>query len=220
MIKKTIILLILLFFVCSLSFSQIIDERKIQVMRESVLLELMFHKVQEGIVFCYSGGTKTTGFFISKDGWIITAGHKVDRDFPVAHPIYVKLQRLPDAKVFQSVEILPPTGIWDLLLFKIDYKPKFYFKKFSKPFLLQENWVFGFRLASGKVPSSAGYITLDVNYPYLLLTTASVINGNSGSPVLSRNGDVLGIVVRGQKFGDGLFISSNWVKKYLKENLK
>lgn len=220
MIKKITLLLILLLFVCSLSFSQFVNETKIQVLRESILLELMFHKVQRGIVFCHSGNSKTTGIFVSKDGWILTPRHKVDGDFPIVQTIYVKLQRTPNAEVFQSVEILPPTGIWDLLLFKIDYKPKFYFKKFAEPFLLQENWVFGFRYGSGKVPSSVGYIAINVDYPYLLLTTASVIHGNSGSPVLSRSGEVLGVVIKGHKYGDGLFISSKYVEEYIKENLK
>ena len=189
------------------------------IKKESVLLQLMFVKVQQGIVYCYSGNNKTTGIFVSKDGWILTVGHKVDKDFPGANPIYVKLERTPKSKVYKSTKILPVALEWDLLLFKIDYKPKFYFKRFSAPYLLQENWIFGFRLSSGKVPSSIGYITHNIKLPHLLLTTASTISGNSGSPILSRKGDVLGIIVKGYEFGDGFFISSVIAKKYIKENL-
>jgi len=191
----------------------------VETVSESILLNDMFHRVQRGIVYCYSGNSKTTGIFVSKDGWILTAGHKVDRDFPDAHPIYVKLERTNEAKTFKSTKILPIAKDWDLLLFKIDYKPKFYFKQFAKPHLLQENWVFGFRLEGGKVPSNLGYITINVAFPRLLLTTASSINGNSGSPVLSRDGRVLGILVRGYQFGDGFFISSVFLKTYIKESL-
>lgn len=190
------------------------------VEKESELLRQMFNKVEQGIVYCYSGNSKTTGIFVSKDGWILTAGHKVDRDFPNANPIYVKLVRVSNATVYQSTKILPVARGWDLLLFKIDYKPKFYFKRFSKPYLMQENWVFGFRSTSGKVPSGAGYITHNTRTPELLLTTASIIYGNSGSPVLSREGKVLGILVRGYPFGDGFFISSVVVEKYMKDVLK
>lgn len=218
--KRIITLLVLLFFICSFLPALQNLQTTNQNPRESMALELMFNRVQKGIVYCESGGSKTTGIFVSKDGWILTAGHKVDKDFPMVHPIHVKLRRTPDAEVFKSTKILPPAGIWDLLLFKIDYKPKFYFKKFSKPFFLQENWVFGFRLGSGKVPSPAGYITNNMDFPILLLTTASVANGNSGSPVLNRYGAVLGITVKGYPFGDGLFISSQSVKKFIKENLK
>ncbi len=186
---------------------------------EYILLGDMFNKVERGIVYCYSNNSKTTGIFVSKDGWILTAGHKVDRDFPDAHPIYVKLERTNEAKTFKSTKILPVANGWDLLLFKIDYKPKFYFKRFIKPRLLQENWIFGFRLASGKVPSNLGYITHNVALPRLLLTTANSINGNSGSPVLSRKGEVLGILVQGYEWGDGFFISAVIVKVYIKESL-
>ena len=194
--------------------------RNTRQLPESKQLKDMFIKVQRGIVYCYSGNSKTTGIFVSKDGWVLTAGHKVDRDFPDAHTIHVKLIRTSDAKVFKSTKILPLAKGWDLLLFKIDYKPKFYFKRFIIPHLLQENWIFGFRLTSGKVPSNLGYITHSVDFPNLLLTTASIIFGNSGSPVLSRDGNVLGILVRGYQFGDGFFISAMVVKEYIKTHLK
>jgi len=187
---------------------------------ESERLAIMFNEVKDGIVFCYSDGSKTTGIFVSKDGWILTAGHKVDKDFPAAHRIHVKLTRGDDGEVFQSVKIISPPPDWDLLLFKIDYKPKFYFKRFKKPYLFQENWIFGFRISSGKVPSSAGYITHNTQLPKLLLTTAPVIGGNSGSPVLDRKGNVLGVLTRGYAFGDGFFIPSVVVKEYIKVNLK
>ena len=193
---------------------------RVAVIGKSVLLKGMFVKASRGIVYCYSDGSKTTGIFVSKDGWVLTAGHKVDKDFPDAHPIYVKLERTNGAKTFKSTKILPVADGWDLLLFKIDYKPKFYFRRFIKPRLLQENWVFGFRLSSGKVPSGIGYITTNIKYPYLLLTTASSIYGSSGSPVLSRDGEVLGMLVKGYQFGDGFFISSVIIKEYIKENLK
>ena len=196
---------------CWISLSAQVYERV-----ESQELALMFNEVQNGIVYCYSDGSKTTGFFVSKDGWILTAGHKVDKDFPAAHPIHVKLTRENNSEVFQSTRIISPSPDWDLLLFKIDYKPKFYFKRFKRPFLFEENWIFGFRASSGKVPSNLGYITFNMAYPRLLLTTASAVSGNSGSPVLNRWGGVLGIVTKGYQFGDTLFIPSNIIKDYIK----
>ena len=187
---------------------------------ESKRLSVMFNRVANGIVYCYSDGSKTTGILVSKDGWILTAGHKVDKDFPAAHPIHVKLTRESSSEVFQSIKIIPPTPEWDLLLFKIDHKPKFYFKRFKKSYLFEENWIFGFRASSGKVPSSAGYITFNMAYPHLFLTTASAVAGNSGSPVISRWGIVLGMITRGYNFGDSFFIPSDVIKEYIKKNLK
>lgn len=212
---KSIILAVCLLFCTSQLYSG-----QALAFRESEKLALVFTKVKDGVVYCYSDGSKTTGIFVSKDGWVLTAGHKVDKDFPAAHPIHVKLTRETDGEVFRSVKIIIPPADWDLLLFKIDHKPKFYFKKFKRPFLFEENWVFGFRASSGKVPSSAGYVTFNMLDPRLLLTTASVVQGNSGSPVLNRWGAVLGIVIRGYDFGDGLFIPSNIIKDYIEKNLK
>ena len=213
-IKSIILVLCLLFCTTHLYSGQS------HIPTESERLSVMFNRVANGIVYCYSGISKTTGIFVSKDGWILTAGHKVDRDFPTAHPIHVKLTREGDSTVFQSTQIIPPTPEWDLLLFKIDYKPKFYFKRFKRSYFFEENWVFGFRASSGKVPSGVGYVTFNMLYPNLLLTTASAVAGNSGSPVINRWGVVLGIVTKGYPFGDTLFIPSNIVKEYIKKNLK
>ncbi len=132
----------------------------------------------------------------------------------------MKLERNSKVHVYQSVKIATPSQEWDLLLFKIDYKPKFYFKKFRKPILLEENWIFGFRQSSGKVPSNPGYITTNVLYPKLYLSTATAVGGNSGSPVLSRWGHVLGIAVRSYAFGDTFFIPAHIIKKHIKETLR
>lgn len=188
---------------------------------ESETLQRLFSKLGKGIIYCYSNNSKTSGFFISKDGWIITAGHKVDRDFPEANIIYVKLDRTKEKQdVYKSVKIIPPQVELDLMLFKIDYKPKFYFKDFKKPHLYEENWVFGFRLGSNKVPSPSGFINTNKVYPRLLMTTAPICSGNSGSPVINRKGEVLGVLIRGYGFGDGYFIPGDRAKEFIKKRLK
>lgn len=187
---------------------------------ESELLAKMFDTAKDGIVFCEANRLKTTGIFVSKDGWILTAGHLTDRDFTAVSSIQVKLTRAPDAKVFQSTEVLPLVRGLDLLLLKIDYKPKFYFKRFKVPAFFEENWIFGFRLTSAKVPSSPGYVTQETQYSQFLLTTATSIGGNSGSPVLNRSGCVLGIIIMGYTFGDSLFIPADIVKEYIDSNLR
>jgi len=176
-------------------------------------------KLIKGIVFCYSGNSKTTGFFVTTDGWILTAGHKVDIDFPEANIIHVKLKRISKDS-YQSAKIIVPTPGLDLLLFKIDYKPKYYFKTFRNPGLLEENWVLGFRGDAGISLSPAGFVSSYIREPSLLLTTAPVYYGNSGSPVINRDGRVLGVLVKGHPFGDGAFIPASVVKEYIQTNLK
>jgi hypothetical protein len=218
--KKTILLCSGLFLVVLVLAVPQIDIDKVFI-EESEILQRLFSKVGNGIVYCYSNHSKTSGFFISKDGWAITAGHKVDRDFPEANIIYVKLDRTKDGQdVHKSTKIIPPQVELDLMLFKIDYKPKFYFKDFKKPHLYEENWIFGFRLSSNKVPSSSGFIATNKQYPRLLVTTASICPGNSGSPVINKKGEVLGVAILGYHFGDGYFIPGDRVKEFIEKKLK
>jgi len=193
--------------------------QELQWHSESIELTRMFDRVGHGIVLCGSSNSKTTGFFVSKDGWIITAGHKVDRDFPRANKIHIRLSKEKDAKSFIATEVtLPPDGQLDLLLLKINCKPKYYFKHFRRPYLYEENWIFGFRGTSGKVPSVAGYVSHSYSSPYYLLTTARTWYGNSGSPVVNRKGGVLGVAIRITPAMDGLFIPGDIVKKFINES--
>jgi len=188
---------------------------------ESIELHNLFSKIGEGIAYAYSGNSKTTCFAISKDGWYITAGHKVDRDFPKANEIYVKQDRtLPNQEIYKATQIIIPPPELDLLIFKIAYTPKFYFKRFRKPVMYEEAWIFGFRGATNKVPSSVGYITTNIADSSLLVISTSLISGNSGSPIINREGKILGVGVKVFTIsGDGLFISGDIVKEYIKKSL-
>jgi len=220
MLKKALVTGILALALLYPSYSQR-DNPDVRFVRENTEHHRMFLRVEAGIVYCYSANSKTTGIFVSKDGWILTAGHKVDKDFPEAHVIHVKMNRTgKDLKIYKSTKIIPPQDDFDLVLFKIDYKPKFYFKKFRLPHKYEVNWVFGFRGESEKVPSPPGYITANLFRKDLLLSTASTCGGNSGSPVLSEGGEVLGVIVVGYAFGDSFFIPGEEVKKFIKENLQ
>jgi len=186
--------------------------------RESKLLQNMFTKAKDGIVLCYSSVAKTTGFFVSADGWVVTAGHNVDPDFPKVHKIYVKLNRYSD-EVYESTEILPRAHGLDLMAFKIDFKPKFFFKQYKKAVWFEECWIFGFRGSSGKVPSNAGYATYRMYDTKYLQTTATAMFGNSGSPVLNYRGEVLGIcIMRVYGSNDGVAILSHYIQEYLQEH--
>ena len=183
-------------------------------LRESALLHNLFGKLASGIVYCYSGASKTTGFFVSKDGWILTAGHKVDRDFPKANKIYVIFNRRGTSEVLTSGIVVVAKNL-DLLGFKVDYQPKFYFKEFKDPYLFEECWIFGFRGVADLVPSGPGYVTYNTHKPTMFYLTARIYFGNSGSPVINRKGEVLGVAVEGYKNWDTNIIPSGKVKVFI-----
>ena len=105
-----------------------------------------------------------------------------------------------------------------MIAFKIDLKPKFFFKKFEKAVWFEECWIFGFRGSSGKVPSNAGYVTYNMRDGRFLQTTAAAMFGNSGSLVLTRKGVVLGIcTLRVYGSNDGVAILSTYIQEYLRK---
>jgi hypothetical protein len=193
---------------------------------ESVLLERMFTRVSDGLVYCYSDKTKTTGTAVkkTKDGtWFITSEHKVDADFPLASKIYIKENRERGAKVYESTKIITPEqqGLDLLLFFVEDFKAKYVFKTVRPPYKFEENWVFGFRGGADKVPGSAGYVTSYFADRRFVFTSASIWFGCSGSPVLNRDGEVLGLAVRmAEGSTDGLFIDGKIVKEFIDNALK
>jgi len=186
----------------------------IRIIRESTQLHNLFVKLMSGVVYCYSGSSKTTGFFVSKDGWILTAGHKVDRDFPRANKIHVIFNRHQTIEALESSNIIIAKGL-DLVAFKINHQPKFYFKEFRNPRLFEECWIFGFRGVADIVPSGPGYVTYNTHKPAMFYLTARIYFGNSGSPVINRKGEVLGVAVEGYKNWDTNFIPGKVVKTFI-----
>ena len=187
----------------------------------------MFTKVADGLVYCYSTPSKTTGTAIkkTKEGtWFITAQHKVDRDFPEASKIYIKEDRERNTKVYKATEVIVPNnrGLDLLLFFVPDYKAKHIFKIFRAPYLYEETWVFGFRGGADKAPGSPGFATGYAINSQFIFSSASIWFGCSGGPVINRKGEVLGIAVRmaGVSSTDTLFISGKIVKEFIKKALE
>jgi len=226
-LKRLVMLLLFTLGIFGFLYSQMWQEDSVGLYRESANLHNMFMKISEGLVYCYSTPSKTTGTAVkkTKEGtWFITAKHKVDEDFPEASKIYIKENRDRKAKVYKATNIIIPNnrGLDLLLFFVPDYKAKHVFKRFRAPYLYEETWVFGFRGGADKVPGSPGYVTefaVDNNF---IFSSASIWYGCSGSPVINRQGEVLGIAVQmaGTSSTDTLFISGKIVKEFIKEVLE
>lgn len=195
---------------------------------ESESLYAMFVKMADGIVYCHSDRSKTTGVVVKKTStgsWVVTAGHKADKDFPQSSKIDVKANRQRGTKMYTSLEgsiVVPENRGLDLMMFFVKgLKTKYVFKRFRAPGIYEENWVFGFRGGAGKVPGSSGYVTEYFTDQDFVFTTASLWYGCSGAPVVNRQGVTLGLAVRmANQSTDGLFISGSVVKAFIDKVLK
>lgn len=195
---------------------------------ESEELHKMFVRMSDGIVYCHSDRSKTTGIAVkrTKEGtWFVTAGHKADKDFPQSSKIDVKMDRGRKTKMYVSSNssiVVPDERELDLMLFFVEgLRTKYVFKKFRAPYKYEENWVFGFRGGAGKVPGSVGYATEYFTDRAFAFTSASIWYGCSGAPVVNRWGIVLGLAVRmANQSTDGLFISGDVVKEFIDKALK
>lgn len=200
-----------------------------QWIRESEELYAMFRRIAYGIVYCHSDSSKTTAVAVKKtrEGtWFVTAGHKVDIDFPQASRISVKVDRKRGSKMYTSLEgsiIVPENRGLDLMLFFVEgLKTRYVFKKFKIPYEYEENWAFGFRGGAGKVPGSAGYVAGSFIDGRFVFTSSSAWYGCSGAPIVNREGEALGLVVRlaNVPATDGLFISGDVVREFIDKALK
>jgi len=219
--KKLIILILLMIGISVLLNSQ-------NWIRGDNSLKDMFTRMADGIVYCHSDRSKTTGVVIKKTkigSWVLTAGHKADRDFPQSSRIDVKLNRHRETRMYISLEnsiIVPEDRSLDLMLFFVEgLKTKYVFKKFRTPIRYEENWIFGFRGGAGKVPGSSGYITEYFTDRKFVFTSASLWYGCSGAPVVTREGEIIGLAVRmANQSTDGLIISGESVNDFIKKALK
>jgi len=219
--KRYFVLFFLLFLIISLSHTSLpqFDSPKVLFVKESNNFYNLILKLSKGIAIGFLSNAKVTLFAVSSDGWYITNTHISDRDFVSALKMKVKIDVGMKEKIYESQNLIVHPKL-DLLLVKIDYKPKYYFKKFKKPHMFEENWILGFRANSGKSLSPAGYVTIDTKYQEYVRTTARGMAGNSGSPVINRKGEVLGIICLSYIAGDMLFITAPIIEEFIKENLK
>ncbi|HZG76300.1 MAG TPA: serine protease [Paenibacillus sp.] len=174
---------------------------------------------KESVVVIRAGGSKGTGFFVSEDGLVMTNRHVVDDSpTPTVH--------LADGRAFRG-KVLWADETVDLALVDIDAEglpalslAASYDGAEDVPVYIIGNPLFFNGIANEGV--TRGLLT-DRDPPMLALD-APVYRGNSGSPVITQDGEVIGVVYAtssmerdGKKLRIGLAVPIDWVHRKMAE---
>lgn len=142
---------------------------------------------KEAVVTIQDQNSKGTGFNISKDGFIITNKHVVNDMYPIT-------VSFPNGKIFNGTLMSEDSNL-DLALVKIegDNLP---FLPLAEPKSWQASeqiYVIGNPLFHNQI-ASEGEILQGSSINSVLKISAPIYKGNSGSPVINKSGEVIGVV--------------------------
>ena len=162
----------------------------------------VFTKVKDSIVILTGDNGSGTGFIVEMDGakWLITNEH------------VVRGQGKIRARTLSGQKIIPTNTVdlatnRDLIRYKLDGKFKALKMRPSLPSMNEDVWVFGNSDGSGVVTSIGGDV-LGLGEDKIEVS-AKFVAGNSGSPVVDNNGDVVGVATFAEIKRD----YDNWVKE-------
>ncbi|GIO25644.1 S1 family peptidase [Ornithinibacillus bavariensis] len=147
---------------------------------------------KEAVVVIETGESKGTGFSISPDGYILTNYHVVDNGAPIT-------VAFPNEGLIQgTIEAAFPDV--DLALLKVQSEQELPYLTLAESFSFEGNEHISFignPLAFNRIANEGtiiGYTDLkDWDQPVLMIE-APVYRGNSGSPIINDEGEVIGVI--------------------------
>ncbi|MBS4192946.1 trypsin-like peptidase domain-containing protein [Bacillus sp. FJAT-49705] len=190
-VKKVVIIVLAFSLVISMIqiWPQIFNISSIHFLQKSAELSKQddIQKYKEAVVTIQDTYSKGTGFNISESGLIITNHHVVDDMYPITVVF-------PNGEIFNA-NIIHSESELDLAFLQIEGEnlPSL---SLSKPNLWQVNdqiYVIGNPLFHNQI-ANEGKILAGSEKNGVLKLSAPIYKGNSGSPVISVNGDVIGVV--------------------------
>ena len=141
-----------------------------------------------------------TGFFVDGEGTIVTNYHVIENG-------YEGVAILKNVGKFEIKEIIGYDESLDVAILKIDYKSEKFLEKRIKQIEVGET-VYALGSSEGLTNSfSSGTISaLDRQFDgnHYIQVTAPISHGNSGGPLIDKNGKVIGITSAGIEDGQNL----------------
>ncbi len=165
-----------------------------------------------------------SGFFIDKRGYILTNYHvietEVDPEYEGFSRLYVKLPNRIEEKI--PAKVIGWDPIFDIALIKVEIEPQFIFNIAADVEVEPGDKVFA--IGSPLDPLLENTITSGIvsavsrrhfiQMGDVVQVDASVNPGNSGGPLLSEEGELIGVIFAGMSPYEGLnfAIPSKWIR--------
>ncbi|MCK4343585.1 MAG: trypsin-like peptidase domain-containing protein [Phycisphaerae bacterium] len=165
----------------------------------------------EGVVLVSSPGGQGSGFFISKQGHLITNFHVIENERKLAVAVFRKIGDEFKREKFEEVDIVATNPFLDLALLKVDlpegYTPVITYLA-ARDDLRDGEPVFAIGNPLGLERSVAQGIVSRRNRAFeglaYIQTDTQINPGNSGGPLFNLRGEVVGVTNMGIPAGEGL----------------
>ncbi|MDC3417682.1 S1C family serine protease [Aquibacillus salsiterrae] len=151
----------------------------------------VIEEYQKSVVVIEAGNSRGTGFSISEDGLILTNHHVIEDETNI-------MAAYPEDGLF-DVDVIATYPDIDLALLKVEGNNLPFLELADKTTFEQQEPIYfiGNPLRFQGIANEGeviGYTELDDWDKQILMLDAPIYKGNSGSPVISMNGQVIGVV--------------------------
>jgi serine protease Do len=192
--------------------------------RQKTSIEKCVEMVSEAVVKVSTPAGLGSGFFINKDGYLITNYHVIEKETRIEVTVFVKAKDGFEKKKFKKVKIEAINPFVDLALLKVEdlegLKVTYVPLGDSEKIKVGEG-VFAVGNPLGLERTVTNGVISTKNRPFegllYIQTNADINPGNSGGPLFNLAGEVVGVTNMGYIFlgGLGFAIPINYVKHFI-----
>lgn len=187
-------------------------------------IEKCVDRVSEAVVKVSSPAGIGSGFFLNKDGYLITNYHVIEKETKIEVTVFQKVKDGFEKKQFKKVKIEAINPFVDLALLKVedlgDVKVKYVpLGDMDSVKVGEKVFAIGNPLGLERTVTDGVISTINRAFQGLIYiqTNADINPGNSGGPLFNLAGEVIGVTNRGYIFfgGLGFAIPIDYVKHFI-----
>jgi len=187
-------------------------------------IEKCVDRVSEAVVKVSSPAGIGSGFFLNKDGYLITNYHVIEKETKIEVTVFQKAKDGFEKKQFKKVKIEAINPFVDLALLKVedlgDVKVKYVpLGDMDSVKVGEKVFAIGNPLGLERTVTDGVISTINRAFQGLIYiqTNADINPGNSGGPLFNLAGEVIGVTNRGYIFfgGLGFAIPIDYVKHFI-----